>query len=116
MSRFSTCLSPLQELGCTFHHLLESLAPKIKGLTDPWRDKVGDYPLDLQLCAPTSPPQLTRVVLGTKSGTKSEICFTGYMCCDHETMIIDALKKQDADLQQIDFRCGEYELLPFDKR
>ena len=96
-----TCLSPLQEQGCAFHHLLSSTLPVLQDFTGNWRDSGGEYQPDLRLCEAASTPlelELTRLVLGTKA----DICFTGYVCCDHEKIIIHALETHDTDLSQIE--------------
>ena len=99
MSYFSTCSSPLQEKGCTFHHLLSSALPVLRDFTGNWRDDGGEYPPALRLCESTSTPlELTRVVLGTGA----DIGFTGYVCRDHEQTIIHALETHDTDLSLIE--------------
>ena len=99
MSFYSTCLSPLQEKGCAFHHLLSSALPVLKDFADQWRDSDDEYPPALRLCESTSSPrELTRVVLGAKA----DICFTGYVCRNHELSIIHALETHDTYLRKIE--------------
>ena len=99
MSIYSTCLSPLQERGCTFHRLLSSATPVLEEFADGWRDSDGEFPSALRLCESTStPPELTRLVLGKKA----DICFTGYVCRAHENTILHALHTHVTDLKQIE--------------
>ena len=95
MSLYGTITSPLQEKGCAFGKLLAAEMPELKGLTNCWRNDMDEYPLDLLVCGPTTtPPEFTKLVLGQKS----EICFTGYVCRNHETEVSHALVKHASDL------------------
>ena len=101
MSSYGKAASPLQEKGCTFNKLLTAQMPELTSLTDCWRDELDEYPPDLLLCGPTStPPEFTKLVLGFRR--KSEICFTGYVCRNHETEVICALKLHDLDLTLVE--------------
>jgi len=54
---------------------------------------------ELLLCGPASePPTFTRVALKTGQ----EVCFTGYVCPGHESIIDEALADSQSDLQRIE--------------
>ncbi len=88
MSTYSPVTSPLQARGCVFHQLLTREMSALGELKEYLRESCEGAEEELLLCSPASePPTFTRVAL--KKG--QEVCFTGYVCPGHESIIDEAL-------------------------
>ena len=82
-----------------FHQLLTREMSALDELKEYLRDSCEGAEEELLLCSPASePPTLTRVAL--RKG--QEVCFTGYVCTGHESIIDEALADSQSDLERIE--------------